>query len=241
MLSVEEAQTSMQAWSKRIQPRTFRLLGGEPTLNLHLTEILYVARDNWPHSRLALTTNGFFLSRHRGLPRALHELNVDVTWTIHHRSPEYVQRAVEIRKIWDSWLRSGRFGFHVANASDYWTRRYHGRREEAMPFSDGDPRSSWHNCAAKYCRQLFEGKLWKCSPIAYLQLQKKTHPRLSAQWDRYLAYEALKPDCSQDELTAFVRREEEEICHMCPAHPKRFEKPSPLIPVCALRRGAAAN
>jgi hypothetical protein len=86
--------------------------------------------------------------------------------------------------------------------------------------------------------QLFRDRLWKCSPIAYLQLQKETYPNLSSHWDRYLAYQGLTPDCSDGELLAFVQQQEEDICRMCSADPERFDKPSPLIPLGVLREQA---
>ncbi len=111
------------------------------------------------------------------------------------------------------------------------SRRYHGVGGGVLPFEDGSPRRSWLNCAAKRCRQLFRGKLWKCSTIAYLQLQKEAYPALSCRWDPYLAYAALAPGCTEAELDRFLTAEQEGICAMCPAAPAAFEKPSPLAPL----------
>jgi len=54
-----------------------------------------------------------------------------------------------------------------------------------MPFADGDPRSSW-----EVCRQLHEGKLWKCPNIAYLGMQAEKFS-LDPAWEPYLEYVPL--------------------------------------------------
>jgi hypothetical protein len=52
--------------------------------------------------------------------------------------------------------------------------------------------------------------------------------QLSDKWRHYLQYEPLLPDCSDAELQAFLSREDEAVCGMCPANPERIDIPSPL-------------
>ena len=89
-------------------------------------------------------------------------------------------------------------------------------------FDDGDPESSWRNCPAKWCLQLYEGKLWKCPAIAYLEMQDRKHG-LGEAWQPYLEYEALGSDCSDAELREFVERRAERVCGMCPARVERIK------------------
>jgi hypothetical protein len=95
------------------------------------------------------------------------------------------------------------------------------------PYADGRPRESWQRCKAKDCPQLFEAKIWKCSPLAYLRMQ---HAKvgLSAEWQPYLDYPPLEPGCSDEELREFFGREDEPYCAMCPAEPEPFRIPLPL-------------
>ena len=95
------------------------------------------------------------------------------------------------------------------------------------PYEDEQPRQSWENCRAKYCWQLFEGKIWKCAPLAYLKLQHAKY-QLSDKWQPYLRYQPLHPDCTEEQLGEFFILEEESFCNMCPANPERFELPDPL-------------
>lgn len=239
VLSLAEAEEWMAPWARRLAPESFCLVGGEPTINPKLTEMVYLARRLWPHSQLRLITNGFFLHKHPGLPEALAATRAILCLTIHDRSPEYRQKAAEIARLVDEWRARHRFAVYVEESARRWTRRYKGFGPDVMPYSDGDPRSSWEHCACRSCRQLFRGKLWKCSTIAYLQLQKETHPGISPAWDPYLAYQPLDPSASDAELAAFLRRQDEPICNMCPAVPERFVKRSPLIPVKELLKGRA--
>ena len=108
-----------------------------------------------------------------------------------------------------------------------WTRRYLGFGADMLPFEDGRPRQSWEICPARNCKQLHDGKLWKCAPLAYLGLQKAKY-QLSSKWDPYLRYQPLEPTCTDAELDGFLAREDEASCAMCPAERRPFELPVPL-------------
>ncbi len=218
----------MKLWNRRLHPETFALLGGEPTIHPELPEFVRLARKNWPASRLRIVTNGFFLHRHPRLPQILAEDgNAYLRLSLHHDAPEYRAKLEPILKLLRGWERD--YGIRVAYTGSFknWTRRYRGIGAGMEPFADGQPRHSWEKCPAKFCRQLFEEKIWKCGPLAYLRLQDAKH-HLSAQWEPYLRYQPLEPDCSDEELQAFCRREEEAVCGMCPANPEKFELPMPI-------------
>jgi hypothetical protein len=179
MLAPEEADSWMRVWNKRIRPEYFCLLGGEPTMNPKLVEIVLMAGRNWPESQVSLTTNGFFLEKHPKLPAALQQVRAHLLLSVHHNAPEYVQLLDRPVRLLREWQRQYKFSVYFNDSYHNWTRRYRGRGEAVMPFADNDPRSSWENCRARFCRQLFRGRIWKCSTIAYLQLQKERYPAIS--------------------------------------------------------------
>jgi hypothetical protein len=232
ILSMKDAAHWMIPWSVRLQPSMFRILGGEPTINPNLTELLYLSRNVWPKTPIALVTNGWFLHRHPELPKALKATGAMVSLTVHGDTEAYRAKLREILDLLVSW----QVEFHLDHGANWWTRRHLGFGAEVTPYADGDPARSWRNCVCRTCRQLFRGKLWKCSPVAYLQLQKEAHPSISAAWDRYLGYNALEPSCTDAELAAFLGRREEAVCAMCPAEPEAFAKPDPLIARLELRK-----
>ncbi len=228
MLSLEEADDWMSEWSRRLSPGTFSLLGGEPTLHPDLAEFVVLARRHWPAAHLRLVTNGFFLHRHPDLPAVLRrDRDACLYLSMHHDAPEYLQKLRPNLELLERWRRD--FGVRVETYRSFenWTRRYRGVGSAMKPFADGQPRQSWERCPAKYCAQLFEGKIWKCAPLAYLRMQDARHG-LSGDWKPYLRYQPLAPSSTDEQLAEFFDREEEPSCAMCPADPERFRMPVPL-------------
>ena len=226
VLSLDEANHWMKLWSPRISPQVFTLLGGEPTIHPNLTEFISLSKKNWPDAKLILQTNGFFLHRHPNLSRVLRNSNCRIHLSIHHNSPEYVMRLKPILALLDQWREDGIDVFYE-NALDRWTRRYHGYGSTMKPFRDNNPRRSWEICPAKECPQLFEGKIWKCAALAYLKLQDAKY-KLSPEWDPYLKYKPLDPNCTEEDLETFFDKEEESYCSMCSANLEKFEPPLPF-------------
>lgn len=218
----------MKLWKSRLHPHTFSLVGGEPTIHPELTEFVSLTRRNWPAAQLRLVTNGFFLHRHPALPVALQgDPNACIYLSIHHDAPEYNDKLRPNLELLRSWVRDYGIRAQIYNSFKNWTRRYHGSGHAMEPFEDGRPRQSWENCPSRYCPQLFEGKIWKCAPLAYLKMQDDRY-RLSDSWKPYLSYQPLDPGCSDAQLADFFNREEETFCAMCPAKRMRFKLPMPL-------------
>jgi Radical SAM superfamily/4Fe-4S single cluster domain len=227
-LSLAEAERWMNLWSQRFSPHTFSLLGGEPTIHPDLAGFVALSRRHWPAAHLRLVTNGFFLHRHPALPAVLQrDPNACIYLSIHHDAPEYLEKLRPIVELLGGWVRD--YGIRVEFFKSFkrWTRRYHGFGSAMEPFKDGQPRQSWEHCPAKYCPQLFEGKIWKCAPLAYLKLQNAKY-QLSDSWKPYLQYQPLEPGCTDEQLAEFFSREEEPACNMCPANPTKFKLPIPL-------------
>ncbi len=125
-----------------------------------------------------------------------------------------------------AWVRDHDIRVRLVHSYRQWTRRYKGHGAAMEPFADGRPGDSWLNCPAR-CPQLFEGRIWKCAPLAYLGMQDRKFG-LSEAWRPYLAYAPLEPRADDAEITRFFARAEEPECGMCSAKPQRFDLPSPL-------------
>ncbi|MBP7371147.1 MAG: radical SAM protein [Arenimonas sp.] len=228
ILSLSEADQWMQLWSQRLRPKQFSLLGGEPTIHPDLTGFVLLARKHWPDAHLRLVTNGFFLHRYPNLPAILqNDPNATIYLSVHHNSPEYKEKLKPVFKLLDTWVHEYGIRVEYYQSFKHWTRRYHGIGKSMQPFHDQQPRQSWEQCPARYCPQLFEGKIWKCAPLAYLKMQDAKFG-LSEDWQPYLNYQALQASCNDEQLTEFFSREEESACGMCPAKPEKFELPMPL-------------
>ncbi len=229
MLSLDEAGEWMSLWNRRISPQLITLLGGEPTLHPHLSDFLVLARKSWPEAQLELVTNGSFLHRHPALPLILQkDPDARVFLTVHHDSPEYVDFLRPAHDLLKKWVREYGIRALTRNSFANWTRRYKGIGSAMEPYEDLQPRRSWEQCPAKEAAQLFEGKIWKCGPLAYLKLHDAKY-HLSEKWEPYLKYRPLDAACTEEELAAFFGREDESFCAMCPANPEKFAIPLPIV------------
>jgi organic radical activating enzyme len=228
ILGLAQAESWLRAWSKRITLEELNLLGGEPTMNPHLSEFVVLARKHWPAAHIRIITNGFFLHRHPELPSTLEaDGNASLALSVHHNEPAYVEQLRPIFDLLAIWQRDHGTIVETRQSHQGWTRRHLGFGAEMLPFEDDRPRQSWEVCPARYCKQLHDGKLWKCPPLAYLKLQEAKY-NLSPKWDPYLRYTPLDPTCTDRELDDFLAREEESGCAMCSAEVRRFSLPNPL-------------
>jgi len=230
LLALEDADRWMGAWRDRIAPRIFSLVGGEPTIHPELAAVAALAGQHWPSAIIRVLTNGFFLHRHPQLPRVLARFKSCIEISVHHDSPEYMAKLMEIQKLVDGWSNEYGTVIRWTRSFGMWTRRYQGWGSAMQPFDDRNPRSSWQHCRARLSPQLFQGQIWKCPALAYLGMQNEKY-HLAPEWAYYLTYRPLEPSCSPEELDSFFGREEESYCGMCPARPEQFRIASPLIPL----------
>ncbi|MBN9219176.1 MAG: radical SAM protein [Mesorhizobium sp.] len=229
-VSLEEADRWMGFWSRRVSVTWFNILGGEPTIHPHLPAFVGLVRRHWPDATIEIVSNGFFLHRHPTLPAILAaDRDARLTVSVHHDSEEYRERLKPVFDLLDAWRQEHGLRIDIRPSNKNWTRRYQGLGDAMMPFEDGDPRASWEICPARHCKQLYQGQIWKCAPLAYLPMQKAKY-RLSEKWEPYLAYRPLEPSCSEVELRAFAALEDEDVCGMCSAKKRLFELPDPLRP-----------
>ncbi len=227
LLSLETAESWYGQWAKRLRPFRINLLGGEPAINPKLSEHVLLARKFWPAAKLYIYTNGFLLHKHPRLPAALREAgNVMIKLSKHYDSAEFNRTFGEVLQLMESWRSEYGTEVDVSDSYSKWTRRYLDRDGTLSPFHDNNPKQSWEICNARHCMQLHEGKLWKCPILAYLPMVKKKLG-LTAEWDFYLTYKPLEPDCSEPELHEFLARREEPYCAACPAFKRPFEKNDP--------------
>ncbi|HUT93880.1 MAG TPA: glycosyltransferase [Thermoguttaceae bacterium] len=221
--SPEQAEREFSLWSHRLRPKWFSLLGGEPTLNPDLCKIIRIAARHWRESLLQLVTNGWFLHRHPDLPAVLEETGCRLEVSIHGNDSSYRARVEKIRALCEDWESRHTMFINWRESYTKWRETYRDTGAGVEPFDDGDPDASWQTCKAKWCPQLHGGQLHKCPQIAYLSMQlEKSVPTASDEWDHYLRYKPLRPECSQDEAERFLRRQGEWICGMCPVKPMKI-------------------
>ena len=238
-ISLDDCEEWLYGWSKRVKPKTFTILGGEPTLNKDLPEIVYMVRAMFPDptTGIDVITNATGLHLQPRLPQMLVATGATLAVSIHSTEhPNYIKkfkRGYKLAKKWKHdlgvWVEFWDF------TNKEWVIQYKGFGDRMMPYEDNNPRKSWEVCISKYAMQLHEGKLWKCPALAYLPMQAKKY-NLSDKWNPYLKYQSLDVDCTDEELEEFLNREDESFCSMCPANRDVYTKPDPTLPVTYYER-----
>ncbi|MFA6021570.1 MAG: radical SAM protein [Rhodospirillales bacterium] len=209
----------LRAWARRLIPKTFSLLGGEPTLNPDLLSYLDLIAELWPGSERALISNGLGLHRHPGLFERLAATKTRLEVSFHSfKDPDYVQRFNEALMAIETARQRLGFDFVYRPNETTFYRTYRGQGAGMRPYEDKEPHASWTECYNKLCCTIHEGRLWKCPPLAFLgKVVDRFGLRAVPEWQPYLAYRPLAPDVSDEVLHAFFRHEEILECAMCPA------------------------
>jgi hypothetical protein len=204
-----------ETWHRKLFTPKVKILGGEPLLNPELGQILCAARCFWPTCRIILHTNGLLLEKHLELFDILQtkEIHLAISW--HSREPTYLESFDRILDI----AEQRKIIFTVTPSINQWRRTTKGVGSSMRPWQS-EPREAWQVCPAKYAVQLFENRLWKCPPLAYLRLVvTRFSLGESTDWAPFLAYKGLGPECTAEQLKMFLRREDESVCGMCSSEP----------------------
>jgi hypothetical protein len=226
VVSRATAKRWITPWKDRIKPAVFKLLGGEPTLNKDLADIITDSKEAWPNSAIHFSTNAFYIGRHPDLGSALGLANAVVTVSVHSQDPNYLEQVKPGIELLQQWEKEYGFKLYVGDGTKNWTRRHFGLGQTVKPF-EGDQRKSWEACGAKRYPQLYDGKIWKCATTAYIRLTKKSHPSISSAWKPALDYTPLDPSSTDSDIEAWLKREDEPACQLCPTALVSFKKPAP--------------
>jgi organic radical activating enzyme len=205
--SVDDLVFDLEPWTKRVHISSFSLMGGEPLLNKDINQLMSAARKLLPDAALILVSNGLLLKDEH--LESLVASDFELIVSQHSRDELYLQRFNEIERRIKEWQNKG-LRAQIRNSVDNWSQRYHEENGKITPYQDGDPTQSYKICRAKHCKQLFNQRLWKCPPVAYIKLMD-----VDKQWDLMKNYTGVGIDCTAEELRRFLSVESEEVCGLC--------------------------
>ena len=223
-LNFNDYREMMRLWPKRVTPKVFQILGGEPLIHPDLPKFVEFAAELWPDARRAVVTNGLLAGKRNAIAPVLARTKTELHVSFHSSDPKYIAMLAPNLKIIKQWVKDFEI---VATISDYtkFNRRLRGLGKHLQPFNDGDTRSSFNNCIAKQCKTLYKGRIWKCPPIAYLPVAlTKFGIENNPEWRPYVSYQGIGLDASDAELLDFLNRGPEDVCGMCPAQPHNYDK-----------------
>lgn len=238
----EGVRDHLQAWLPRIEFTAFGVIGGEPLLNPRLEEWLIGIRALMPRTELVLVTNGnrlrqtadvidwmvacapgkLTIAAHRDVEEvrsALLDLVAASTHPFVPRPFTYVDRdGVSIEQL-NFVLESPRVVIEFYRPRVF-VKSYRGFGADMRPWDHDDPQGAIEQCACRYCPLLFEGRLYKCSPIALLRRHlERLGLSTIDDWQPYLRYSGIDASDPVEKLEAFIRLfgRPERICRMCPS------------------------
>lgn len=229
---VHDIEEQISSWSNVLCPREMVLAGGEPTLHPELPNIVLLLYKLFPESKIEIITNGLLIPKQgQKLFEACKITNARIKMSIHHHENSYLEKITPAKKLLQEWQQIG-LDVVFTMSITRWTQRYIGYGNELKPFTDNDPESSYKICSHRYTNnelsyQIFQGKLWKCPPLAYLHLVKEKY-NLSSEWEQYLKYAPLERTNDLNDIVNFLNREHENVCSMCPAFKRPINIPNPL-------------
>jgi len=233
----------VREWAELIHFERFGIIGGEPLLNPELGDWLHGLRELMPETPLLLVTNGTRLVYVPGLIRLLVEcapIQMDVT---PHLDPVAADRdlnhlietsgypfrrdAVTYEDIDGKECPKTVFSLAEPSVSvelfsaRFFIKSFKGFAEDMRPWGHDDPGGAIAMCACRYCPLLYDGRLYKCSPIALLKDHLSRVGLLDCpDWQPFLRYKGVSPSDDRAVIEQFVQSfgEPEDISRMCPSN-----------------------
>lgn len=128
-----------------------RILGGEPLMHPHILDILSLYREIFPDSEIDLCTNGLLLPK---MNRMFYEHLVRLKVTVHvsgYKPTYHILDKIE-EKLRDNGLH------YTVLKRDKFSKYYSLRKNNSKD-------SSFADCIASGCRELYKGRLMRCSAV----------------------------------------------------------------------------
>jgi len=205
---------SMETWSKKVSPKKFGLLGGEPLLHPELDSIVRKARECWSQARLILTTNGLLLPpRGTALLDMLLETRTEVLLSEHLTDQEGIDAFEKGKQM----LEEAGVPTVIIPSASRW-KEYYLFSEDGKPLPyNSKPEAAWTMCGPNTCFNLTDNKLYRCSILANAA-QACQEGALGQEWQITETYSPLLPDASPDEIIRhlFLMKGPLAACTICP-------------------------
>lgn len=222
----------IKPWKNRLSFRRISLLGGEPLLNPHLKNICIAYRKRFigDETKLRIITNGILISKCPWLKELIQDYNIHVQVSLHVLNgrtpyPKLIDQVMQGLRLIEKWAEEAqrpveyKWGAYVDRKQKLnFQVFYQGRGHHIKPFKHDNIVESKRHCTCDTL-QLYKRHLYKCAPIAYLREALAKAGKINDEdWQPYLNYTPLAPDCSDDDLKHFMKTQPkpEWTCRMCP-------------------------
>ena len=254
-IELDTAKPWLEFWASKLKPETIHVFGGEPLMNPEFPTWVRTVAELFRSDRckqINAQTNGIKISSMDSavLFDLIHNYNLQLSISIHSQETWYQEKISEAVKILETIVGPGRYeevngservyiseddlrNFRLVNHSvgdpnRRWVGHYNGYGKNLTPGREFEHAKHIEHhgfCEAKEYIQLYEGKLYKCPPMAILKhaLEMYEYPNRE-QWQPWLDYQPLAVDATDAEIAQWlaVQAGPEKYCNMCfdaePAH-----------------------
>lgn len=232
-VTLDTANEWMTTWSNLLTVDTLVITGGEPLLNPDILEIVRSARTHWPDTHIQLVTNGEHFDTVDPLPVLLEIGNstlwVSCHWNIGPYFDQLQKRFHAVANANGTWvshhpeiangvyldMRQGTTKITMAVYGEF-IKTYHGTGASMRPWRSKDPAMAHAYCGSPNNPQLYNNRLYKCSPIANLKKVLIKHQLDKVgPWQDYLAYKGYGPEDNLEEFVQDIGQPNAKICTMC--------------------------
>ena len=221
-LTPEKYESMLQNWSNKVFPRKFKISGGEPFLNKHLEKIVELSRNYFNQhddfkTYIIIDSNGLLIEKSGFNFDCLKKYDVELRLSKHSNDDLYLEKFNSVQ----NFLRNKEVLFRITPSVDLWSETYKVEDGTIIPFNDKNIKQSWNICFQKFCKQLYENKIYKCPPVTYYNLTKL---KLHEDFKIYDQYVPLEHTSSLEDILKFFNYKEETICSLCPARDLHIAK-----------------
>lgn len=221
----------LEEWSKKLDIGTICLFGGEPLMNKDLGSWISETRAHFPSSTIKIITNGTYLTLKNILPDLIAAGNAEYQISLHWRNgPKFNQIKKDLitqLTMYKGWKPINHNRPEVLLAfkrNDVTTQLaifgefvvpYKGHGSSMKPWNSTNIQDSYKNCGSPQNPILYNGRIYKCGPIANLRDALQLHNLLSdPEWVKFLSYQGYGPT---DDIAELIDNFDKphDICSMC--------------------------
>ncbi|MDR0611099.1 MAG: radical SAM protein [Planctomycetaceae bacterium] len=218
-------------WSKKLNPASLCITGGECFLHPELGKIIKYARQLYPDTLLRVFTNGTLLEKK--LPEIQNILKATKsTLVVSIKNYSKIGKRDWTEQVKKGIATANVYGIPVELKNFNWLAIHAGSDSSGKPLAfHGDSEIGFNNCTTKNCaRFIYQDKIWKCPP-AYIAYKMKNENMLEpSEWQDMLSSEPATTNWCRNELLEFLQQKPCVCCKNCPQKKIFFSGCNPNFP-----------
>ena len=155
----EEIKSNMTAWSKRLDPDNFTIIGGEPLIHPNIYDIIRHSKQCFDHAVIEIYSNGLLLPKRENLIDVLLEVQpAKLSITLHNREQsirdkiddnikKYIIKNYDWRQIGPKLWKYQDVELEITDPTQGgWYDYRQNINGKLKPWNDADPEKSYSKC-----------------------------------------------------------------------------------------------